>query len=171
MAKGNLNGLRAPRRRADYTEAERQFSQVLFQRVQDVLEGRCDHLDLLRKYHADPNRLGVMSLPRSIPPAQLRLAVVEELTWQAIQFVTADPAGGPIAQTVTPTGSISEVQEFTTSYPHIVLQRLDDYEADSPDPSESVWRLKRVQNQRRQTQINRLLDATNLLFELVRLVR
>ena len=90
---------------------------MLFQRVQDVLEGRCNRLDLLRKYHADANRLGVMLLPATIPAVQLRLAVVEELMWQAIQFVATDTAGGPIAQTLTPTGGMREVQEFPTRVP------------------------------------------------------
>ncbi len=171
MIDGIPDSLRATRRRADYNDAERQFSQLLFKRVQDVLEGRCNQLDLLRKYHGDADRLGVMALPPSVSADELRLAVVEELTWRAIRFVTADTEGGPIAQTVEPTGTISEVQEFSTRYPHILLQRVDAYRGDSAEPVASLWRLKRVQNQRRQTYINRLLDATNLLFELVRLVR
>ena len=39
------------------------------------------------------------------------------------------------------------------------------------EPLFSEWRLRRVQNQRAQVQINRLLDAANLAFEFVRLVR
>jgi hypothetical protein len=33
---------------------------------------------------------------------------------------------------------------------------------------EITWSLERLQNQRAQTQLNRLLDAASLLFELVR---
>ena len=39
------------------------------------------------------------------------------------------------------------------------------------DPIEITWCAQRVQNQRRQTQINRLFDAANLAFELLRVLR
>jgi hypothetical protein len=52
-----------------------------------------------------------------------------------------------------------------------VIERTDLFRGNSSEADEITWTLYRVQNQRRQTQLNRLLDATNLVFELVRLVR
>jgi hypothetical protein len=55
--------------------------------------------------------------------------------------------------------------------PHIVIERTD-YFGDGAHAADAItWSPHRVQNQRAQAQFNRLLDATNLLFEVVRLVR
>jgi hypothetical protein len=64
-----------------------------------------------------------------------------------------------------------EVQTFPTKFPHIVIERTDLFRLGSADADEITWTLHRVQNQRRQTQFNRVLDATNLIFEFARLVR
>jgi hypothetical protein len=67
---------------------------------------------------------------------------------------------------------VLEIQTFPTKFPHIVIERADLFrDTGSSEADEITWTLYRVQNQRRQTQFNRVLDATNLLFEVVRLVR
>jgi hypothetical protein len=159
------------RRRADYTDAERKFSRLLRERLTEVLEGRRNRLPILRKYPKDPGRVGVLSPPSGVPLRQLRAPVVEQLTWDALRFVRAETAGGPIAQLAAEDGGVLEVQTFPTKYPHIVIERVDRYAEGGHEADEITWSLYRVQNQRAQTQVNRLLDATNLLFELVRLVR
>lgn len=163
--------LMAARRRANYTAAEQAFSLALQERLQALLEGKRDHLEVLRRYPQEPGRLGVMALPPGVVAADLRAAVVETLLADAIGFVCADAAGGPIAQQVGADGSLFELQTFTTKFPHIVIQRTDRYRAGELEPIETTWCLQRVQNQRRQTQVNRMLDAINLAFEVVRLVR
>ena len=170
MANAGIDQLTAPRRRADYNEAERRFSWLLLARVQALLEGRLDRLDLLRTYPGEPGRVAVMALPRDVDPDQLRVPVVERLTWQAVEGICADVSGGPIAQAVED-GAVVETQTFSTRYPHIVVERVDRYAEGSDLPAASTVRLRRVQNQRRQTQINRALDAANLLFEIVRVLR
>ena len=163
--------LTASRPRAVYNEAERQFSQVLQQRLQDVLQGKRDRLPLLRRYPQDPDRLGVMETPPPLVRQDLRLAVVERMLWDTINFVRLKASGGPIAQQTNSDGSVTESQTFPTKFPHMVLERTDCYAGDAAEPVETTWTLQRLQNQRTQTQINRLLDAANLLFELVRVVR
>lgn len=163
--------LTAPRQRADYTEAERDFSCLLRQRLVEVLEGKRDRLEILRKYPKQPGRVGVLCPPQSRPSDQLRADVVERLTWDAIRFVQAETSGGPIAQLPAPDSGVLEVQTFPTKFPHIVVERADLFRDGSAEADEITWTLYRVQNQRRQTQLNRVLDATNLLFEVVRLVR
>jgi hypothetical protein len=169
--------LTAARPRAAYTAAERRFSTVLQERLDELLEGRCDQVELLRKYPHQPNRLGCLRLPDGVPRAQLRLLVVEQLTWEAIAFLRADTAtgpGGPVSQALAGDGSVVEFQAFPTKYPHILICRTDRYLPDGgadADPAEITWSAQRVQNQRRQTQINRLLDLANLAFEVLRVLR
>ena len=164
--------LTAVRQRADYTGAEREFSSLLRQRLVEVLEGKRDRLEILRKYPRQPDRVAVLCPPDGLPADELRAPVVERLTWDAIRFVQAETTGGPIAQLPAPGGGgVVEVQTFPTKFPHIVIERADLFRDGSVEADEITWTLHRVQNQRRQTQLNRVLDATNLLFEFVRLVR
>lgn len=163
--------LTASRGRAAYNEAERQFSLLLQQRLQDVLQGKRERLALLRRYPQDHDRLGVMGTPSHLARHDLRLSTVEGMLWDTINFVRLKASGGPIAQQTNGDGSVLEWQTFPTKFPHIVLQRTDRYEGDDAEPVETTWTLQRLQNQRTQTQINRLFDAANLLFELVRVVR
>jgi hypothetical protein len=163
--------LTATRQRANYTGAERDFSCLLRQRLAEVLEGKRDRLEILRKYPGQPDRVAVLCPPDGLPPDELRAPVVERLTWDAIRFVQAETRGGPIAQFPAPGGGVLEVQTFPTKFPHIVIERADLFRDGSVEADEITWTLRRVQNQRRQTQLNRVLDATNLLFEFVRLVR
>jgi hypothetical protein len=163
--------LRSPRRRAAYNEAEQQFSLILQQRLRGLLEGRSDSLALLRQYLNEPDRLGVMVTPARVPRDRLRLPTVEAIIWDALRFLRPDAVGGPVSQHLTPDGSVEEYQIFSTRYPHILIERTDRYVGDELDPTEITWCLRRVQNQRAQTQFNRLLDAANLAFELLRTIR
>ncbi len=163
------------RQRSDYTPAERAFSTTLQRRLQDLLEGRCNGLSLLRRYPAQPGRLGVIALPRDVPRDGLRIEVAEALTWAAIDFVRSEGIGGPIAQSVDPHGRVVESRLFSTRYPHVVIERVDRYApgdgAEGSQPLDITWSLRRVQNQRAQTQINRVLDAVSVGIDLVGLLR
>lgn len=162
--------LRETRERAPYNAAEQAFSFLLQQRLQRLLEGKDNRLELLRRYPGDPHRLGVMVTPRTVDRGQLRLDVVERLLWETLHFVRPDALGGPVAQQRTPEGSVIETQLFSTRYPHIVIERIDRYVGDAPTPVETTYTLRRVQNQRSQTRANRVLDAANLAFELLRVL-
>lgn len=161
------------RKRADYNAAERSFSFVLQARLQDLLQGKRDELEILRTYPREPHRLGVIPTPAGLPRKQLRLPVVQRLAWDAVRFMRAEPnaIGGPISQAVGADGSIVEVQTFATRYPHIVIERTDRFADGEADPVEITWVARRMQNQRRQVQVNRLLDAANLALEVLRLAR
>jgi hypothetical protein len=171
VTKRSKDLLTGSRQRAAYNAAEREFSLLLQQRLQDVLQGKRDRLPLLRRYPQDRDRLGIMSTPHTLARGDLRLATVEGLVWDTINFVRLKASGGPIAQRVDDDGSIVESRTFPTKFPHMVLERSDRYRDDDDEPVETTWTLQRLQNQRTQTQINRLLDAANLVFELVRVVR
>ena len=163
--------LRSPRRRAAYNEAEQQFSRILQQRLRGLLEGRSDFLALVRQYPNQPHRLGVMVTPAQVPRDRLRLSTVEAIIWDALRFLRPDAVGGPVSQDLAPDGSIVEYQIFSTRYPHILIERTDRYVGDGLDPVEITWCLRRVQNQRAQTQFNRFLDAANLAIDVLRTIR
>lgn len=166
----NDSALRAVRTRTRYNDAEQQFSLLLQQRLDELLEAQRNYLPLLRRYPDRPDRLGVMTTPEGIARERLRLEVVEALVWDAVTYICADARGGPISQRPNDDASLDEVQMFSTSFPHIVMQRTDRFTADGSEPLEITWCLRRVQNQREQTRLNRLLDTANLGIELVRMV-
>lgn len=157
--------------RTPYNAAERRFSCIVQERLHELLEGKRNELPLLRRYPNRPERLGVMVTPPEVARATLRPSVVEALTWNAVAFICPTADGGPIAQEVDANGSIIETQIFATRFPHIIMQRVDRYEDEEADPVDITWCLQRVQNQRQQTQLNRLLDAANLGLDLVKLIR
>ncbi len=167
--------LTEPRQRSDYTPAERAFSVTLQRRLQELLEGRCNGFELLRRYPSEPGRLGVIAVPRDVPRNVLRLEVAEALTWAVIDFVRSDGSGGPVAQSVDRLGRLVESRLFPTRYPHVVIERVDRYAAgdgaEASQPLDTTWSLRRVQNQRAQTQINRVLDALSVGINLVGFLR
>lgn len=170
MVEPNESALTRIRQPADYTGAEREFSQLLRRRLEDLLQGKRKRLEILRKYPRQPGRLGIIPTPDGFPLDELRLDTVEQLTWDALRFVQADADGGPIAQSAGSEGGIVEIQTFPTRYPHIVIERVDHFGDGAGQADAITWCLYRVQNQRDPTHLNRVLEATNLLFEVVRLV-
>lgn len=166
-----LNLLLGIRKRADYNEDERWFSRILQERLQDLLQARRNRLDVLRRYPGQPDRLGVMATPPGLQRDQLRLPIVEDMVWQTISFVRSDESAGPVAQYETADHGVVEVQTFPTKYPHIIIERTDRYAGSESEPIDISLSLRRVQNQRQQTQLNRVLDAASLVFDLLRVVR
>jgi hypothetical protein len=171
--KSKADPLTDTRRRSDYTPAEQQFSAHLQKRLQDLLEGRSNTLGLLRRYPSGNglDRLGIIPIPKTVSRAGLRLEVVEALTWAGIDSVRSDGTGGPVAQSVARDGSTVELQIFPTRYPHVVIERVDRYGTEDGQPLDTTWSLRRVQNQRAQTQVNRVLDVLGVTLAVVGLVR
>jgi hypothetical protein len=167
----STNALIGTRKRADYNDAERWFSCILRDRLHELLQAKRNRLQILRRYPREPGRIGVMSTPPGLPRDQLRLHVVEDLIWQTLDFVRCDDGVGPVAQFRSPSEGIVEVQTFPTKYPHIVIERVDRFRKGDSEPSEISLSLLRVQNQRHQTQLNRVLDAASLVLDLIRTVR
>lgn len=157
--------------RAPYNAAEQQFSVILQERLQELLEGKRNDLVLLRRYPRDPERLGVMMTPPDVVRHELRLRIVEEMTWRAVAFLCAGENGGPVSQDLDADGNVFERQIFATRFPHIVMARTDRFSPEGSEPESVTWCLQRVQNQRQQTQLNRLLDAANLGLEVMKLIR
>ena len=155
--------------RREYNRHEQQFSVVLRRRLDEILQGERNQLYLLRAYPQSPARLGVMPTPQGIARAALRVPVVRRMLEETLLFLHAGSPGGPVAQHTTPDGRLVEWRTFPTKYPHIVIEREDLFGADAAC-EQTTWYVCRVQNQRAQTQINRLFDMVNLGVEVVGLV-
>ena len=78
-------------------------------------------------------------------------------------------AAWPAAQE-TVDGCLVERQLHTTRFPHIVIERIDTYDA-SGTAVRTEWDVKRMQNQHFETRISRVLDVANLGLEFFRSAR
>ena len=161
---GELLGSRVA---AGYNEAERCYSRLLVERLEELLKGKRNSLMLLRRYPAEPSRLGAMPTPVDLHRQALRIPVVEELAIGVIGFLTDGAPGGPVAQHVDSRGRIVETRHHPTRHPHIVLDRLDVFDPGGQTVS-IEWRARRLQNQYTSTLVNRTLDAANLALEFTR---
>ena len=165
-ARDDLLGAPAPR---EYNRHEQQFSVVLRRRLEEILQGERNQLYLLRAYPQSPARLGAMPTPQGIDRAALRVAVVRRMLEETLLFLHAGSPGGPVAQHTAADGGLVERRTFPTKYPHIVIEREDLFGPDAVCV-QSTWYVSRVQNQRVQTQINRVFDMVNLGVEVVGLL-
>ena len=160
--------LLAVHRPVRYREAEQRFSTALQRRLDELLRGERNRLMLLRKYPDDPRRIGIMNTV-GVDTPRLRVRIVERLIRDALLFLHADPHGGPCAQVHHADGSLVETRKFTTKFPHIVIERIDVFDAESGETRHIQWSAVRMQNQRAATRINRMLDAANLGLDVVKL--
>ncbi len=147
----------------DYNSDERRYSVHVRETLMRLLRGNLDVLDLMTKYHRDPSRLGVVPLPKTVNPMALRLSKVEEILANSIRFLHDGNEGGPIAQEEDRRrGVVLQRRDFPTRFPHIVIERTDTFDAEMGEPLESSWCVHRLQNQRNNIRLNRVLDAMNL---------
>lgn len=155
-----------------YTEGEQRFSLFVHRQLEELLRGKLNTLPLLRRYHREPGRLAIPRLPADLEARDLRLPVVEEMLMALLHFLHADGGsdGGPIAQSRL-SERLQEQQFFSTRFPHILIERVDRYDAPSGEALETEWIVRRIQNQRADVRLNRVLDAANLGLELLRMAR
>ncbi len=153
-----------------YTPAERAYSSAVQIRVEELLAGRCSELVLLRRYHRHRDQISVMPAPPGIDHGQLRLTMVERILVGTIAFLRDVSPGGPIFQRMT-RSHLVETQQFSTKYPHILIERLDAFDRETRDPAFTEWRIRRTQNQRAETQLNRWLDAANLALSAYKTIK
>jgi hypothetical protein len=160
--------LLAVHRPVQYRDAEQRFSTALQRRLDELLRGERNRIMMLRKYPAQPHRIGVMNTA-GVDPSLLRVRIVERLIRDALLFLHADAHGGPCAQIRDDSGDLIETRKYTTKFPHIVIERVDVFDPESHETRHIQWTAMRVQNQRAATRINRMLDAANLGLDVVKL--
>jgi hypothetical protein len=142
---GAKNALTSLRPRAIYTPVEQAFSRELCRRLEALLHGKRDQLNLVRKYPGQPERLGVIAIAETCDPGErLRLSVAERLSFDVLRFVEAKPVGGPVRQVAGIDDSVLEWQTFPTRYPDIVVERVDCYRRNAQVADEITWCLRRI---------------------------
>ncbi len=147
----------------EFNSNERRYGVHVRETLMKLLKGDKDALDLLTKYHQEPGRLGAVPVPGSVDTRALRLSKVEEILSCTIRFLHDGSDGGPMAQWEAPAeGLIYQRRDFPTRFPHIVIERTDTFDAEKGAPITSTWCVHRIQNQRQNIRINRVLDIMNL---------
>ncbi len=153
----------------DYNSDERRYSVHVRETLMRLLRGDRQDLELLTKYHREPNRLGIVPAPPEVDAKSLRLEKVEEILSSTIRFLHDGTEGGPIAQCEQSCdGAIVQTRDFPTRFPHIVIVRQDTFEAEGREPIETTWCVYRLQNQRQGVRQNQILNALNLAVELLK---
>jgi hypothetical protein len=165
-----IGDLFAIREASLYNAAEQEFSRYIERKLQKLLKGEINRLPLLRRYYQEPDRLAAPVPPYGLDRDALRLPVVEEMLIRVLVFLQTGMPGGPIAQD-TVDSHVIERQLHTTRFPHILIERIDTFEAGSGMPLQTEWAAQRAQNQHVDTRINRVLDLANLGFEFFRAAR
>ena len=156
-----------PRTDTPYTAAERGYSTAVQCSLEALLAGTTQRLTLLRRYYGEPVRVMVMRAPAGVDRSDLRVTMVERIVISTISFIRDVSPGGPVFQRQVK-DRIIETQQFSTKYPHIVIERIDSFTARDRVPIFTEWRLRRTQNQKAETRINRWLDAANLGLSVIR---
>jgi len=163
-------GLLGGRSTTDYNDTEQQYSLLLYNRIEELLKGERNDLLLLRKYPAEPGRLGAMPTPMTLLRSSLRIDRVERMATDALIFLSAHSPGGPVAQYVDTDGRLVETRKFPTRYPHIIIERLDVYgEREQGTPDYIQWHARRLQNHRQSIRLNTMLDLLGLGVEAAKL--
>jgi hypothetical protein len=165
---GAKKALTSLRPRAIYTPVEQAFSRELCRRLEALLQGKRDRLELVRKYPSQPDRLGVIAMAQSFANGErLRLSVAERLSFDVLRFVEARSVGGPITQAAGADGSVLEWQTFPTRYPDIVVERRDCYLRDQQVADEITWCLRRIPCPDRNGQVGQLLHVGRFALDLL----
>lgn len=164
-------GLLGIRSASTYNPTEQQYSMLLYNRIEQLLKGERNDLLVLRKYPHEPNRLGAMPTPATLDRAALRIEQIERMATDVLVFLSARGPGGPVGQQRDPDGRLQEVRKYPTRFPHIIIERTDQYgAADREVPEQIQWHARRVQNQRRNMRLNNMLDVASLGFEVARML-
>ena len=164
-------GLLGGRRASGYNETEREYSVLLYKRIEQLLRGERNALLIMRKYPAEPERLGVMSTPNALDREALRIELIERLSTDALVFLSAHAPGGPVAQRADADGTLTETRKFPTLFPHIIIERHDVYRAATLDVPEHIeWNARRLQNARKSIRLNHMLDVAGLGMDVAKLL-
>jgi hypothetical protein len=167
-----------------YNADEQRLSVLVQHELDRLIVGGCDQMVLLKVFPQREQSEAAMSVSdygehqAQIEQGQVMLhhiawpnihadAVRQDnlvrLAAEAINFF-GPLHGGVVTQTAF-SDVIVQGRRFTTTYPHINLERYDVYDARTSAPVLGAWRARRLQNQRRETRTNRMIDVALLALE------
>jgi hypothetical protein len=144
-----------------YTDDERRLSAHVEREIDSLIFGQRNVLLLLKLY---PGR-GDLEEVRYVATSgvTVRAAIAERIACETLDFF--GPLQGGIVVQEPCDDIIAQSRRYTTAYPHINLERYELYDARTRDPLLGAWRARRLQNQRRETRTNRMIDVALLTLE------
>ena len=155
--------------RIPYTPDEQRLSVLVQREIDHLLDGRHNHLVLLKLY---PQRAAGGPVLRDVWPGvhanEIRAEVATRMAADVLGFFGS--LHGGITTQEAMDDLIVQGRTFSTAYPHIRLERYDIYDAITSEPLIGAWRARRTQNQLRETRRNRMLDLTLLTLEVAKSV-
>lgn len=191
LGDGAAHPLLGSQPRAAYNPDEQRLSVLMQRELDRVITGGSDQLVLLKLYPrhdhllpaadterqpgaiegADADVQGESGADRSavhvawpaIDAGAVRHTTAVQLAAEALSFF-GPLHGGVVAQTPY-SDVIVQGRRYTTTYPHINLERYDVYDARTSAPVLGAWRARRIQNLRRETRTNRMIDVALLVLE------
>lgn len=147
-----------------YTAGERALSSLACHETDELLHGTYDYLVLLKLYPRDGDGVGLAVECLGVDPQAVRPEVAEHIAANMLGFFS--PLHGGVITQDAADGIIMQRRPFSTAYPHIVLERDDFYDTATREPVLGAWRAYRIQNQRRETRRNRMIDMALLALEI-----
>lgn len=174
---------------AAYNRDEQRLSILVQRELDRMIVGGCNQLVLLKLYPqrddvptgtlpgthhgqqlganeaSEASRAGpaLHAVWPTVDARAVRPATAMQIAAEAISFF--GPLHGGVRTQVTYPDVIVQGRRFTTAYPHINLERYTVYAAQTNEPVLGAWRARRIQNQRRETRTNRMIDIALLVVE------
>jgi hypothetical protein len=147
-----------------YNDQERRLSAHVEHEIDCLILGRRDSLVLLKLYPRPTDDDVAALVPTGIGQDGVRAEIATRIASEALNFF--GPLHGGIVVQEVHDDVILQGRRYTSAYPHITLERYDAYDAATSDPLVSEWRARRIQNLRRETRTNRMIDVTLLVLEI-----
>ncbi len=150
--------------RIPYTPDEQRLSVLVQQEIDRLMDGRLDDLVLLKLYPLRADGPTIRAAWFGAHAGMIRREVAMRMAADVLGFF-GPLHGGLITQSPTDDLIVQE-STFSTAYPHVQLERYDVYDAGTSEPLLGAWRARRIQNQRRETRTNRMIDSALLALEI-----
>lgn len=151
-----------------YNEDEQRLSVHVKHKIDQLILGGTDHLVLLKLLPQAADGSTLRAAPVEQSHTQVRREIVERIAADALNFF--GPLHGGVVTQEALDDLIMQTQRFSTTYPHINLERYDFYDAPTREPLLGAWRASRIQNLRRETRTNRMIDIALLALEVGKFV-
>jgi hypothetical protein len=146
-----------------YTPDEQRLSLFVQQEIDDLILGGTDQLVLLKFYPQHEAGPAISTRCPGLNPRAVRQEMAARIATDALAFF--GPLHGSVITQQTVDSLILQGRTFSTTYPHITLERYDCYDAPTGEPLLGAWRAFRIQNMRRETRTNRMIDMALLAIE------
>jgi hypothetical protein len=147
-----------------YSPDEQQLSLFIQREINDLILGGRNDLVLLKYYPQHEAGPAISTKCPGLNPRAVRQEMAARIATDALSFF--GPLHGGVITQQTFEAVILQARTFSTTYPHITLERYDCYDAPTGEPLLGAWRASRTQNQRRETRKNRMIDLALLTLEI-----